>query len=176
MPHIAKPNITEYKPFYQSYMDKMEKFILPEMVEEQVQLLERVYTDCSEKAIDEPLSPGKWSHNQIFGHLLDTEKIMHFRALMIARQPGVALPGFDQDLYVSAGNFTGKAAFSNSMEGIRANRKLILSFLETVREDQYVNVGEVDGHPMSVRALLFVICGHMRHHLEGFYSHRGWTL
>lgn len=176
MPHITKPNIGEYKPFYQGYIDKMDELILPELLEKQVHLLKRVFTDLSTKDIDTPLATGKWSYNQIFGHLLDTEKIMHFRALMIARQPGVSLSGFDQDLYVSAGNFTGKEAFSRSMEDIYANRQLIASFLHTIREDQFFNTGDVDGHPMSVRALMYIICGHMQHHLEGFYGKRGWIL
>jgi hypothetical protein len=176
MPYITKPDLMEYKPFYQGYIDKMKTEILPEYFQEQVYLLERVYKDLSGNEIDVPQSPGKWSYNQLFGHLLDTEKIMHFRALMIARQPGIVLPGFDQDLYVLAGNFNGEMTFSATMQGIAANRHLIVSFLASIREEQLLNVGQVDGHPMSVRALLYIICGHMQHHLEGFYRSRRWEM
>jgi len=176
MPHIGKPNPIEYKPFYQGYIDKVEGLSVPELLMEQVPHLNRVFEDLSEEELDVYPSPGKWSHNQVFGHLLDTEKIMHFRALMIARQPGVALPGFDQDLYVAAGNFTGKTVFEGSMKGIIANRKMILSFLETLHSEQLAYVGKVDGHPMSVRALIYIICGHMQHHLAGLYDSSRWQL
>lgn len=176
MPHIAKPNPMEYKPFYQGYIDKLEGLSMPELLMEQVPRLNRIVEDFSENEIDLSPEPGKWSYNQVVGHLLDTEKIMHFRALMIARQPGVALPGFDQDLYVAAGNFTGKDILWTSLKGIIANREGIVAFLDTLHEEQLVNIGEVDGHPMSVRALIYIICGHMEHHLAGFYASRGWKL
>lgn len=176
MPYIAKPNPLEYKPFYQGYVDRMEGKSVPDIIMKQIPLLKRVFEELSDGEIDVSPAPGKWSYNQIFGHLLDTEKIMHFRALMIARQPGVVLPGFDQDLYVTSGNFIGKEVFSDSMKGIIANRESILAFLNSLHPEQLANMGEVDGHPMSVRALIYIICGHMQHHLASFYAVRGWEL
>ncbi|WP_158859568.1 DinB family protein [Lunatibacter salilacus] len=176
MPHIAKPNPMEYKPFYQGYIDILEGLSVHELLIDQISRLNRVFEDLSEEEIDLTPVPGKWSYNQVFGHLLDTEKIMHFRALMIARQPVVALPGFDQDLYVAAGNFVGKEILSGSMKSIIANREGIVAFLDTLRSEQLEHLGEVDGHPMSVRALIYIICGHMQHHLAGFYASRGWKL
>lgn len=176
MPHITKPNLTEYKPFYQGYMDKMAGTLHFDLLQTQVESLRRVYSSISENQIDMPQEQGKWSYNQLFGHLLDTEKIMHFRALMIARQPGVTLPGFDQDVYVAEGNFVGRTVFSESMDGLALNRQLIRSFLTSLTEKQLMHTGEVDGHSMSVRALIFIICGHMQHHLDAFYRSRSWIL
>jgi hypothetical protein len=168
MPHITQPNPIEYNPFYQRYIDRIKGFPVHDLLTQQIPLLFEVFEDVSEDEIDLPMSPGKWTYNQLVGHLLDTEKIMHFRALMIAREPGVSLPGFDQDRYVAEGNFTGIPALASSIKGIIANRKGILSFLETLRSEQLENVGEVDGHPMSARALIYIICGHMQYHLASF--------
>lgn len=176
MPYIAQPNPMEYKPFYQGYIDKLAGMSVPELLMKQLTQLNRVFEDLSEEEIDVFPSPGKWSYNQVFGHLLDTEKIMHIRALLIARQPGIVLPGFEQDLYVASGNFIGKEVFSDSLKGIIANRESIVAFLNSLHPEQLVNMGEVDGHPMSVRALIYIICGHMQHHLAGFYALRGWEL
>jgi len=45
-------------------------------------------------------APGKWTIKQIAGHLSDDERIFVYRALCLARNEPLALPGFDENEYV----------------------------------------------------------------------------
>ena len=42
-------------------------------------------------------APGKWSLQEVVGHVLDFERISAYRTLLIARGDGAPLPGCDQD-------------------------------------------------------------------------------
>lgn len=165
MSDLIRPNPSEYNPFYQGYMDQMVGFSIQERLSIQSFLLEEVLDDLETDQVDQPMAEGKWTYNQAVGHLLDTEKIMHYRILAISREPGIALSGFDQDLYVAQGNFVGLDVFQSNLNGISLNRNLLRFFLDGLQNEQLLLSGTIDGHPMSVRALYYIICGHMQHHL-----------
>ncbi|WP_209330535.1 DinB family protein [Lunatimonas salinarum] len=165
MSALIRPNPGEYNPFYQGYMDHMEGFSIRERLSIQSFLLEEVLEALDAENVDKPMAKGKWTYNEAIGHLLDTEKIMHYRILSITREPGIALPGFDQDLYVASGNFIGLEVFHSNLNAIALNRNLLRFFLDGLNDEQLTLTGTVDGHPISVRALYYIICGHMQHHL-----------
>ena len=50
-------------------------------------------------------APDKWTAREVIGHLTDCERIFGYRALRIARGDMTALPGFDENAYVPAGEF-----------------------------------------------------------------------
>src|SRR5205814_2027236 len=47
-------------------------------------------------------APDKWSIREVLSHLIDTERVLGFRAFCIARGEQQPLPGFEQDDYVAA--------------------------------------------------------------------------
>jgi hypothetical protein len=165
MAELIMPDTTEYHAFYQGYIEQMKDYSIPECLSIQGFLLEELLKTLEEDQLDQPMEEGKWTFNQVLGHILDTEKIMHYRILAICREPGIALTGFDQDAYVERGRFRGLETFQSTMNGILLNRNLLRFFLDGLDEDQTLLQGTIDGHPISVRALYFIICGHMQHHL-----------
>ena len=42
-------------------------------------------------------APGKWSLQEVVGHVLDFERIFAYMTLLIAKGDGAPLPGCDQD-------------------------------------------------------------------------------
>lgn len=108
---------------------------------------------------------GKWSIKEIVGHLADTERIMAYRALRIARGDTTPLPSFDENAYVPVAKFDSRSLVDLVGE-LRTVRAATLALLRTFDADAWQRRGTASGKPVSVRALGFMIPGHERHHVE----------
>lgn len=106
---------------------------------------------------------GKWNIKEVVGHVLDTERIMAYRVLCFARNDTKELPGFDQDVYVENGYFSSFSLEHYAEEFIQM-RTANLMFFESLRDNALLRSGLAGGRLMSVRALLYMIVGHLNHH------------
>ncbi|WP_114750729.1 DinB family protein [Pleomorphovibrio marinus] len=163
------PSKGEYKPFYQGYVSKIQDKIVPELFEKQIQTYLAFFGSLGEDRASRPYATGKWSFKQALGHILDTEKIMHFRALCIIREPGIELPGFDQDDYVDIAEFD-RLSLRHILTSFETHRWSLRQFMETLSKESMLNSGVVDGHAMSVRAACCIVVGHAEHHMGVFKS------
>jgi hypothetical protein len=117
---------------------------------------------------------GKWSVREVFGHVDDTEQIFGYRALCISRGEQAALPGYEQDDYLrNSGD--AKQPLAELARRFDALRTVNLSVLRALDGQAWTRQGTASGTPMTVRALAFVIAGHVRHHLGVLSSRYGIT-
>jgi hypothetical protein len=109
-------------------------------------------------------APGKWSVREVVVHLADTERIMVYRALRIARGDATPLPGFDENAYVplSGAEAQPLTALASEWEDVR---RATLSLFRHLPPDAWTRRGTASGFPVTVRALAWIIAGHERHHL-----------
>lgn len=110
---------------------------------------------------DHAYAPGKWTVKQFLGHLIDDERIYAYRWLCVAREEPLALPGFDENLYVRTAGFEDRS-LENLLEECAAVR---LAFFRGVPEVALRRSGVANGYCASVRGLGFQIAAHERHHL-----------
>ncbi|HEX4956345.1 MAG TPA: DinB family protein [Thermoanaerobaculia bacterium] len=107
---------------------------------------------------------GKWSVREVLGHLIDAERIFSYRALRFSRGDTTPLPGFDENLYVAASDYD-RATLSQLAEELVALRRSNLALLDRLSPEACQRVGTANGRTVSVRALAFIMAGHVRHHL-----------
>jgi hypothetical protein len=117
-----------------------------------------------EKA-DYAYAPGKWTIKELAGHVIDTERILTYRLTCFARAEQHALPGFDEDDYVANAHFTDRSLLSLSEE-FALLRKSNLYLFNSLTEKELDRSGTASERQISVRALLFVIAGHLIHHTQ----------
>ncbi|MCW5963237.1 MAG: DinB family protein [Bryobacterales bacterium] len=108
--------------------------------------------------------PGKWTLCDVIGHICDTERVLAYRALRIARGDTTPLPSFDHDAYVTQAPYSAFTPAELAAE-LRTVRAATLSLFSVLTPEAWTRVGTAGGHPISVRALAWFICGHERHHL-----------
>jgi hypothetical protein len=113
---------------------------------------------------DHAYAPGKWTVKEVVGHVCDTERIMAYRALRFSRGDQTDLPGFDENDYVASSNFASRT-MDDLLEELWSVRAATLSLAKHLREDVLSRRGKANGDAVSVRALLYIIAGHERHHL-----------
>lgn len=162
---MSRPLENEYAPYFQNYVSQApEEDILPAMrsqVDALDVLLDRVAPDRETYRYAE----GKWSIRELVGHLIDGERTFGYRALCIARGDTQNLPGFDQDQYMLDAPFD-RIDLEDLLSEFRLVRLANIAMLRTLDEAAWMRMGTANGSPVSVRALVYIMVGHVRHHLS----------
>ena len=161
---LTPPKTGEYSDYFETYIARVRDKDIQVLMISQIEELERIYAQLTEEKAATPYKEGKWTYKELLGHINDTEKIMFFRALCIARGEKESFPGFDQDAYVLKANFNAVPTEA-LLRDFRLTRKLIVSFMNNLPKEAIDDVGVVNGHKTSVTALLHIITGHFVHHL-----------
>lgn len=107
----------------------------------------------------------KWTIKEVFGHIIDCERIFAYRALCFSRGEQQALPGFDQDEYVQQANFNDRS-LQNIGNEYFALRNSNIHLFNSFSKDMLMNKGFASDTNFTVRSLPFIIAGHERHHLN----------
>ena len=162
---MNRPTEAEYAPYYQGYIDQVsENEILPVMrsqMDELDVLLEHVN---SEQETDR-YAEGKWSIREIVGHLIDGERVFGYRVFCIARGEKQNLPGFDQNEYMLTAPYN-QIELEDLLSELRLIRLGNLAMLRTLDEEAWNRLGTANENQVSVRALAFIMAGHLRHHMN----------
>jgi len=161
---MTRPQPGEAAPSNSRYIDLVPETdivaVLRSQLDETMAVLAPVTEELSLKAYEE----GKWTLRQVLNHINDGERIFTFRALWIARGLKEPLPGFEQDDCV-AGARANDTSWNSLVDEFRIVRLATVAFFEKVPSDAWSNVGVANDSPVTVRALAYMIAGHVRHHL-----------
>ncbi|NGP89747.1 DinB family protein [Fodinibius halophilus] len=157
------PSPNEYGEFYKGYIELVTE---PNVLQALINQGQKTYAFMQQLAPEEAdyrYEEGKWSVKEVIGHLIDTERIMAYRALSISRGEEQSLPGYDQDDYVENADFDNRSIQSLSTE-YDALRNANISLFNSFDKEQTLRKGTANGVTVSVRALVYIIAGHEQHH------------
>jgi hypothetical protein len=158
-----RPASNEYAPFYENYVKLVPEcdllLLLAQQIKETADLLRNV-TDAQGEF---RYAPGKWSLKEVIGHMSDTERIMNYRLLRVARGDQTKLSGFDENFFVNGASF-GLRSVQDLLEELTAVRQATLHLLHGLTDEAWQLTGVANGFEISARALAYVIAGHELHH------------
>lgn len=162
---MNRPNETEYAPYYQNYVDQVTEndalAVLRGELDDLDVLLDRVPADKETYAYAE----GKWTIREVVGHLIDGERVFGYRAFCIARGEKQNLPGFEQDDYLQTAPYN-NIELESLLSELRLVRLSNIAMFRTLDEASWSRVGVANNNEITVRALAFIMAGHVRHHME----------
>jgi uncharacterized protein (TIGR03083 family) len=162
---IGRPTPDEIPPHFAGYIGKVPESDPVAVLATQIDVTAPLLRGLSETDALKRYAPGKWSVKEIVGHLADTERIMAYRALRIARGDETPLPGFDENAYVPPAKFDARP-LADLIADLRTVRAASLVLFKSLDADAWHRRGTASGKPISVRALGYMIPGHERHHVE----------
>jgi len=161
---IDRPAAGEYAPYFERYVGRVpEGDVLP-VLERQRSELRAAFSGVSEERGGFRYAPGKWTVRELLGHVIDTERIFAYRALCIARGEAAPLPGFEQDPYVANAGHD-RWTLAELLDDFDSVRRSNLAMLTHLDDAAVRRVGTSSGHATSVRAIAYILAGHVRHHL-----------
>ena len=152
-------------PWHQRYIRLTDDLPSVTLLEQQRKLFTENEKVQLEQLGDQTYAPGKWTVRDTLQHLIDTERILSYRALSIARNEKAALPGFDEAEY---SNFTtaGQRSVAELLYEFDLIRQATITLFQHFNDDMLGRIGICANIPVSVLALAYIIAGHPVHHAQ----------
>jgi len=162
---LQPPAIEEYAPFYADYVRRAQKMDVLVLLPQQIDDLHSALDHLSEEQARFRFGPKEWSVKELAGHLNDVERIFSYRLLCISRGDQTPLPGFDQDDYVREANFDDHS-LADLLQEFEFLRRANILAINNMGSNSILRRGTASGAPVSARALIYMLAGHVEHHLE----------
>lgn len=154
---------SEYNSYFKKYIDQATDYSLPDCLRNGLETTLGFFKSIPTEKHEYLYEEGKWTPKEILQHLIDTERVFAYRALQFARAEDVVLKGFDQDEFASNAN-----ANARTLEDLLAEylsvRNSTIQFAQSCSQDTLLRKGVASNGPLSVRAALYIVCGHEIHH------------
>ena len=161
---MNRPTPSEYASYYEGYISQVSESDIVPVLRSQMDELDVLLGRVEPAQETHRYAEGKWSIREIIGHLIDGERVFGYRALCIARGEKQNLPGFDQDQYMPNSAYA-SIALEDLLSEFRLVRLSNIAMLRNLDEPAWTRMGTANGAPVSVRALAYIMVGHVRHHM-----------
>ena len=162
---MTRPQNTEAAEYYFNYIDLITSDDVVSAMKDQlgqtVQFLEGISEEQSLKSY----ASGKWTIRELWNHVNDGERLFLSRAFWFARGFQDAMPSFDQEIAVAHAH-ANETSWAKLIEEFKTVRAATISFLETLPDEAWSRSGVASDNPVTVRALAYIIAGHLAHHVN----------
>jgi hypothetical protein len=162
---MYQPLSNEYAPFYENYIKLASGQPIMRKLKSQLNSIDDFLADIPPAKYDYAYAEGKWTVKQVISHLIDTERVMTYRLLRIARNDQTDLPGYDQDAIVANTDIE-KYTYSDLVDELVMLRQANLFFFKSLTDEDLKKKGTANGNVISAGAILFIIYGHIEHHFN----------
>ncbi len=168
----GRPEAHEYAPYFDRYVALMRGDDILRTLEEQAGVVRRALHALPEARAGFRYAAEKWSVREVVGHWTDFERVFGYRALAFARGERAPLPAFDENEYASASGHD-SIPLAVLAEEFGAVRSATLHLLRHLPAQAWLRTGVASGKPVSVRALAFIMAGHVAHHMAILHDRYG---
>jgi hypothetical protein len=161
---MSRPERSEAAAYYFTYIDRIPEDDVVGVMERQLEDVSRFLASISEEKSLHRYAPEKWSIRQVLSHLNDSERAFAFRALWFGRDFHDPLPSFDQNISVNAAR-ADEHTWASHVAEFRDVRRATVALFRKMPGEAWGRTGVASGNVVSVRALAYIIVGHVAHHL-----------
>jgi hypothetical protein len=130
----------------------------------------RLHTIAEEKA-SKPRSAGKWTRQQILGHLIDSAANNHQRFVRAQAVPELRLAGYAQDHWVASQRYADRR-WSDLIEFWSAYNHHLAHIIAGIPESLRETPCEIgDGPVVTLAYIALDYVGHIQYHLNQIFDH-----
>ncbi len=162
---MKKPEVTEYAPHHQRYIDLINTDDIFSFFKLQSEEIVSLFKNISEDQASFRYAEGKWMMKEVLAHIVDSERIFGYRVLAISHGEKNPLPGFAENEYVTNGKYQNRSLKSLLNEYAHLS-SANLELFKTLDDEMLSQKGTASGKEITARAIIFVAIGHEKHHLE----------
>jgi uncharacterized damage-inducible protein DinB len=163
---MQKPHATEHKPYFDKYIQLVDDGNFIEVYQQNTDNVIRFFEQIDSTKHNYRYASNKWTIKDVLMHIIDTERVMSFRVLVAARGDNITpLQSVDEDLYASNVDVTNRS-MQDLLEEFTLVRKATEKLFVNMSEEQSKFLANGVDHPISARAIGYLLVGHTIHHLN----------
>ena len=163
LPMTAAPQRSEAAEYYFKYIELVPAGDICATLEAQAGETLALLSAISEEQSLHRYAPDKWSIRQVQSHVNDTERIFAARALWFARGFDTPMASFDQNVAIASAG-ADERTWSSHVDEFRAVRLATAALFRNLPAAAWSRGGVASGNPVTVRALAYIVAGHVAHH------------
>jgi len=161
---MTRPQTTEAASYYFKYIDLVTTDDIVPAFETQMGEMLQFLSGISEEQSLHAYASGKWTIREVLNHVNDGERVFSARAFWFARGYTDALPSFEQDVAVQMAQ-ANNTSWADLVEEFKYVRLGTISFFKSLPDEAWERTGVASDNPVSVRALAYIMAGHVAHHI-----------
>ena len=154
-----------YKNFFENYTSLVPEKDVLSALNNQAKTLMDFFNSISDEKAMYAYAVGKWTMKEMLQHIIDTERIFAFRALVIARKETVTLPGFDENVY-AVNSFANRRTWANLVDEMKIVREATTLLFKSFTDDMLNTTGNFSAATATVNTVGNIIVGHFCHHVN----------
>lgn len=162
---LSRPGTGEYAPHYAPYIARVTDGDIRAFLGRQGEQVRSFLASIPERQWAHRYADGKWSVREVVGHVIDTERIMSYRALRFARGDTTPLAGFEESAYAPASGAE-ERTMADLAEEFTFVRSATICLAQSLPNAAWMRGGIASGANVTVRGLFWIIAGHAEHHLH----------
>jgi DinB superfamily len=160
---MQKPSPIIYPGPFNQYIDEVAETDLQDAFNKQLPIINSFLSSISEERSKHAYAVGKWTIKELLQHLIDTERILSYRALCSARGEKQMLPGFDENEYAANTNANDRTWHSLGNEFLIVRQSTHLLF-NSFTNDMLMADAHFSNRTNTTAGIGFIILGHFYHH------------
>jgi hypothetical protein len=162
---MKRSDINPMPEYYSQYINLVADIELSEAFEESIRQLDKLDRDLLTQLADRLYAPGKWTVKEIIQHVIDWERILTYRTLLIARKERTATRSIDQ-MPLAENSNANLRTVDDLLEELKTVRFATRSFFKSLNDESLLRNGISWEYQVSVLAMAFMMLGHQVHHFN----------
>ena len=162
---MNRPETTEFDPYYNAYISLVEGNDVLPILDTQPAELRAMFSGVPEEKGIFAYAEGKWTIKELLSHLIDAERMFAYRTLRVSRGDKTPIEGFEQDGYIENSNANNRS-FAELLEEFDLQRRSNMLLFNNLSDEASQRMGIANEKEVSVRALVYCMAGHVRHHIR----------
>lgn len=162
---IKKPEYLDRSAYYTMYTDLATDADLLDSFKTSEKATIELYDSLDANDLIKKYAEDKWTVAQVLLHNIDSERILSYRALAIARGEGNRIQGYEEDIY-AANDFSSTRSIESLKEEFLSLRASTNVLFQNFHAEALHRKGNANGLIVTPCVLGWMISGHTLHHLN----------
>ena len=160
---MTRPDLSTVPDFHRRYVEHVKNHDVLEALKSSSKETIDLVRSIPEGKGDYRYAEGKWTIKELLCHMMDTERILAYRALRFARNDKTHLHGFEENDYAPEANAQNRSIEKIADEMGRL-RLTTIDLFENFTPEMLKRKGLANNLELSVLNLGYIISGHESHH------------